>query len=201
MFHFPTIPIKYLVQNYGPLFTAGATIAAATVAAFAARAAMRSARASELNVATAQMSMELGNRAYISLTKQEFSAIVTAGEVPRLNITIVNVGKTLAQQIQVRLRMDIFDKDFGLDIPDASVVIDKLSLAPGQDLRFQAFLEEPLTDEELKSLDGKTSFLFFWGIVQYRDVFDRQHTTMWCSKYECKSPKQLVVHPHHNGMT
>src|SRR6266700_123925 len=38
---------KYLVQTYGPLFTAGATIIAATVASFAARAAMRSARASE----------------------------------------------------------------------------------------------------------------------------------------------------------
>ena len=63
-----------LFQTYGPLFPAAATIVAATVAAFAARGAMRSARASEQNVQTAKMSMELANRAYLSFIDSSFCA-------------------------------------------------------------------------------------------------------------------------------
>ena len=144
--------LKYLVQTYGPLFTAGATFIAATVASFAARAAMRSARAAEKNVETSRLSMQLTTRAYISIPKKRFFKPLAEGVTPHITMTFKNVGKTPAKFGQFKLDMQLVEQQFQSELPEPEVFPGQFTFPPDHEYIFGWILDDPLTAEQITQL-------------------------------------------------
>jgi hypothetical protein len=201
MFHLSTVSLKDLLKDYGPIIPATATIVAATVAAFAARAAMRSAQASEDNVETAKISMELGNRAYVSVITTKFVQEIAPGNVPRASVTVKNVGKTPAKVCILRFDLEYVAAQFGRDIPDPPLDEGEFALAPAEEKTFVIFASGQMDRERLAALHNETLFLNFWGRLVYQDVFGKGHETTWCTSYNTNSPTKLVLNRYGNDMT
>ena len=90
---------------------------------------------------------------------------------------------------------------FGANVPEAPFAEGEFALAPDQQTIFQAWAGPAITPEQLQELDDERLFLYFWGELIYQDVFGKEHTTTWCSRYDNNSPKQLVQHDYKNDMT
>lgn len=200
MLNLSTINLKDLVKDYGPLFTAGATIVAATVASFAARAAMRSARASERNVKTGITAMEIANRPYIVMISGHFTETLQTNKKPHVRAIFKNVGKTPALNMTVTSKLYVsFDPNKTLPLsPEPSGLV---SCGPNQDLSLLSDAESPLTEEEIIALQNKDKFLICWGQITYEDIFHERHKTSWRLKYSSTAPSGLTIHSTGNDMT
>lgn len=201
MLNLSTVPLKDLVKDYGPLFSAGATIVAATVASFAARAAMRSAHASELNVETSMTSMRLGNRAYISVIETKLTDMLQEGKTPHVHMTFKNVGKTPARRCVKRINFDFSDKPFSTELPVAVLHENQFSVAPDQQRGADVYMDDPLTTEQINEIKAGKLFIYFWGTIDYEDVFNTQHKTSWALVCDNDSLSEMSLHSCHNDMT
>jgi len=206
MFNFSTITagdtLRYLVQTYGPLFTTGATIITATVASFAAWAAMRSAGAAEKNVETSRLSMELSTRAYISIPKRHFVKPLAEGATPHIAMTFKNVGKTIAKFGQFKSHMQLVERELQSELPtEAEVRPGQFTCAPDQELILGWIFDDPLTAEQITQLQNEDLFLYYWGEFLYKDVFGHRHSTEWCIRYSPDAENNIAIHHSHNDMT
>ena len=166
------------------------------IAALAADAAQRSAKASEEAIETTKhsvdasiQSFQMDQRAWVGV--QGGGAIVEAGQPIENHANVMNAGKTSAFQVSD----EGFSKTTDTEINDMRkwVVEHKNeihwqrhsvgTLLPGSLIAFGSI--SPMTigpDYEAKLKNG-TSFLYMVVNIYYLDVFGVRHTTKWCGRY------------------
>lgn len=187
-----------LLASYtGRLFylTAGQTeIVIASV-----QSAQESAKAAQQAVKVAEKSMEVGNRAYVVVKAIDTEKGFVAGSSVAFKLTIKNVGKTPAYNISQYSRIDVLEtmpqyssKDFNVTKPVGEAI-----LGAGMSLEIESISEFIIADRHIKGInEGKVS-LFYNAIVNYSDIFKKNHVLRVGGIYSVKH-KRFIGLPNCN---
>jgi hypothetical protein len=132
---------------------------------------------------------QLEQRAWLAVKEITFSNHMRAGQIPTVEIVVVNTGRTPALDVSIvkTIRIDVALPDGGMprpEMPDQSVAV----LGPGIELVGESRLTRARTELEVVTLRRRASHLYAYGIIRYRDVFEVWHYTEYCVEAIPTSP-------------
>jgi hypothetical protein len=143
----------------------------------------------------------LDERPWLQMQGGESFAQPVAGGNVNIVITISNAGKTAAREVHGIARVEKLRTDQAPSLRISGSVSDTSAgiLFPGQPLKFAAPLlgdetgqQKPvpvqLTAEDVGDWNGGKIYLAVFGQVTYRDVFDVDHWTNYCTIYLPRGP-------------
>ena len=167
-------------------------------------AATKAAKAAEDSVILARDMNRLDQRAWVAVA--QISGPLQAGEPFVTRIRFKNSGKTFARNAQVRVKIDITNKDAFpdfdtlFDTPKDGKEIGVMILAPNAEYESvtEPFELSPFTQEQIDNIRDNQA-LFVFGRIDYADVFDRGHWTTFCYRYGFPSGEYGYCENHNDA--
>jgi len=157
--------------------------AQAEAAKRSAEASERSAHAAEESAAVARNALEVGQRAWITISVVETKAVdQQSGSPLQVEVVLHNGGKTPAFEATCQAWLDCLaglpsDLNFG-----GYPLRDLGAIGPGSTALLPVTLN-PGSREMLMRARSGLMFVYLAGIVKYSDVFGNQHGTAWMYVY------------------
>lgn len=136
-------------------------------------------RASQQSLRATQNAMRQDQRAWIGIKDIKMSHPLTKGTDIDFGINAVNTGKTPALDVRlVKMSVGLQENQ-----PDNTVTpTDRSVIAPGNNEVFYGSGKGP-SPQLIAGLNAKKTRFYVWGKIDYRDIFNNWHTTLFCGYY------------------
>jgi hypothetical protein len=180
-----------------------ATEASATDSAAAARSAVRAAEFSARSAAQSAISAaetagalravaESGRRAWVHAVDFKLTLKTQQPDNSSLDIAIANLGATPARELKVSTNFLICDETS--EDPPLKLRVSNVALGPGVSFSLSHFLR--VSQADLVSVSTGRRVLLCCGKAQYRDVFDIERETRWCTQYDFTAKTFMPASKH-----
>jgi hypothetical protein len=151
----------------------------------------RSANASEASAATSAKTLHISERAYVAVEMTITPPKV--GEKLHFVSTMVNVGKTTATDVRARFSFAYVPHDANEQTAYEAALAAKQDpftsttiLAAGQRAEQVTDSPDPTTEAFASVISENKITLYAFFRVSYRDLFNHEHHTVQCSKFDTK---------------
>lgn len=132
-------------------------------------------------------------RAYVGVERIRVYEGHSNSNIPgKWAIKIRNFGKTMAKDTEVWIVGALGDGkgDFNLGERRSKTVV-----MPNEAMGFEEDIK--MTDESIGSFKSNTAWMYVWGKITYRDVFDKDRWTIFCFKsYDTEFVPAINEPPH-----
>ncbi len=127
--------------------------------------------------------LEISERAWVTSAQARFASFSNIGERPEAVIIFQNSGKSPALQTTINANIGF---GFGNLTQTAMPLLppnNMMSIAaagPGTPMSSPIKMKDPLTEAQVAALKEGVGFVYAFGTVTYKDIFDREHHTQYC---------------------
>ncbi len=151
-----------------------------------ANAAKQQAEASKRYAELTATQLHKGQRAYIVLKKTTLRELPTAGKEPFIYSQFQNYGLTPALSARISIDWQIAPNEGGLKFrePDEKDVV--FTLPAGANTDGESGFGDPprpLRAQDLERVQKRSDALYFYGVVDYEDIFGARNRTEFCRYY------------------
>lgn len=168
----------------------------------------RLAKAMEDSVAQAKSSLDASieisrndERAWLGITRMEVRSL-QPGRI-EVNIPLQNSGKTAA--VDVRTRSFVHLSDAPVDVPAFAASShepfkSRMTILPNiTNANITIARPRPITEADITAIKNGGKFMYAFGEIRYKDVFEREHHTFFCGIYSPLTPNNLQYCNVYNG--
>ena len=126
-------------------------------------------------------------RAWIAIESMAIT-LLEAGQPLKTEIKIINTGKTIALDLDHpgRVQTNVGRLDVEAFIRSNSLVSEAAKgvvLFQNIDATIPAQTSVPLSAEQVQAIKEGRMFVYLFGDIHYKDIFDKAHTTQYCGIY------------------
>lgn len=160
----------------------------------------RSANSSDKAVGVARQSLELQGRPWVGFGRFIFPKVETGSVLP-FTVSIQNFGSSPAVHVHFSVHMRLICGPFPAkpvygDTGEASYT----TLMPREGINgIEGRQPQPVTKEAIDLLTAGKCSLYVFGIVQYRDIFRREHYRHHCSVWLPKTNEFQICSVYNDG--
>jgi hypothetical protein len=151
---------------------------------------------------TMERTIEIGNRAYVSVDKGSLLKELKVGEPVNATVNFVNKGNTPALKVKTRGSIGFTADQISEPMqPIPGDVNDPQSTAViAKDGAMYAGFEGavPLDEQGMELFNQKKLRLYIWGVIEYEDMFGKPHKTSFCFTHPPEPGISLEVCPINN---
>lgn len=126
---------------------------------------------------------ERDQRAYIT-TQQVTMYEFEIGKNVSAELIVVNNGKTPAKDVTIYAHLWLLkeppDVSQAVAVTPSGSAVSKYVIGPLGGQAIQSFVATVLTQQRWAEIANTDQRYYMWGVVVYRDVFDRSHKTTFC---------------------
>jgi hypothetical protein len=145
------------------------------------KAATAAAKAAKNGIALAKESARLDQRAWVTITQSILYKPLAVGEVPKINMTLTNSGKTPALKVRIVGVAYVGDSPVSSSNIGHTGAIKEALIGPGGTISTEREAVEPIRDDDvIQAIKDDTVRLYAMGYISYFDVFNQPHKTNFC---------------------
>lgn len=140
-------------------------------------------RAMQKSLEQAEQSMKYGQAAYLVVEAVRFGGAPHLGGRIEVTLNVLNAGNTPAYDVQTWSHITYETKDFAFTHEEAkanSRYPVPIILGPHQSSDIETISADLSHNEEQRRTAARGKFLHFWGLITYRDIFNRKRWTEFC---------------------
>lgn len=143
------------------------------------------------------MNFQADQRAWVGIKSFEIIASITPEKSMHMNINVINTGKTPAREVKL-LECGTGDTE-AATLEWKCPLDDEGIVAPGGQWFF-ASSSDPVSQLYVDRLTAGVQRTYYRGVIQYKDIFDKIHSTRFCAYYAGSSATNFLACPHGNDM-